>query len=550
MSVTDTEAALAEKKLGNAAYKVKDWDTAIKHYTNAIELDGTNHTFFSNRSACYAGKGEHANSLADAEQVILLNPTFVKGYTRKALALRQLDRMEEAINTYKAGIEKCGQNDALAKGLQSAMTSSGKGMLPRELLTKALNDPEVASWYANDAEFKRRVDVLTTQFPNQYEFQSWIQDEKIKRFLQFAGLNFGGDGPSKPSAQPKAAPKKEPTPEPEPELTKEQIEKLERKKEADELKEKGTTLYKKKQFIDAVKQYTAASEVCPDEPVYVLNIAAAQLMMGDLEGCEESCRKALKISTEHQCDAKWDAKAYARLASVEEKRGNLEKAIAHLEDSLLEMQDPKVKRRIKQIKKKMKLQKEKELLNPEEALEFKNKADDAFRQGKWPDAIKFYTESLKRNPDNEKVYNNRATAYCKLMAWDPALKDSEKAIALNPKWSKPYLRKAKVEQALQKYHRALSTLKMAKANVETPKDLDSAFIELQVAIGRANNSKDPSRQQRALEDPEIQAILQDPVISNLLKAAENDPSEISKAIQKNEHIKDSIEMLAAAGIIR
>lgn len=554
MSVTDAEAALAEKKLGNAAYKKKEWETAIEHYSKAIEFDSTNHTFFSNRSACYAGKGDHQNSLSDAESVIQINPTFVKGYTRKALALRQLGREEEAVNTYKTGLEKCGQNDVLAKGLQSAMTSVGKGMLPRQLLTNAMaQDAEVADWYQNDPEFKRRVDCLTTQFPNQVEFQMWLQDDKIKRLLKYAGLNFDG-GPENPSAggnsEPARAAPKQREPTPEPELTPEEIETLERKKEADTLKQKGTALYKKKQFIDALKCYKQASEVCPEEPVYLLNVAAAQLMMGELEACEENCRKALEVSNEFRCDAKWDAKAYARLASVEEKRGDFKKAIAHLEDSLLEVRDPKIKSRMKQMKKKMNAKAKKDLLNPEDALEYKNKGDDAFRNGKWTDAIKFYTESVARNPDNEKVYNNRATAFCKLMAWDPALKDAMKAIALVPTWAKPYLRKAKVEQALQKYHRALATLKLAKVMVETPGDLDMAFIELQTAIGRANNTKDPERQRRALEDPEIQAILKDPVISGLLKSAEADPSEISKAIRTSEHIRDSIEMLAAAGIIQ
>merc|ERR550537_123975 len=168
-------------------------------------------------------------------------------------------------------------------------------------------------------------------------------------------------------------------------------------------------------------------------------------MMDDLDGCEECCKEAIKVSTNNLCDDIWDAKAYARLASVEEKRGNYEKAISYLEDSLRENNDPKVKRRMKQIKK----QAAEALLSPEEALEYKNKGDDAFRNGKWPEAIKLYGESIKRNPENEKVYNNRATAYCKLMAWDPALQDTQKAIALKPDWVKPYLRKAKVEQAMQ-----------------------------------------------------------------------------------------------------
>ena len=37
--------ALAEKAAGNAAYKKKDFDTAIGHYNKAIELEPTEITF-------------------------------------------------------------------------------------------------------------------------------------------------------------------------------------------------------------------------------------------------------------------------------------------------------------------------------------------------------------------------------------------------------------------------------------------------------------------------------------------------------------------------
>ena len=41
--------ALAEKEKGNAAYKAKDFDTAIKHYDAAVELDDTDISFLTNR---------------------------------------------------------------------------------------------------------------------------------------------------------------------------------------------------------------------------------------------------------------------------------------------------------------------------------------------------------------------------------------------------------------------------------------------------------------------------------------------------------------------
>ena len=42
--------SLEEKELGNAAYKRKDFETALEHYGKAIELDPTNMSFLTNRA--------------------------------------------------------------------------------------------------------------------------------------------------------------------------------------------------------------------------------------------------------------------------------------------------------------------------------------------------------------------------------------------------------------------------------------------------------------------------------------------------------------------
>ena len=86
----------------------------------------------------------------------------------------------------------------------------------------------------------------------------------------------------------------------------------------------------------------------------------------------------------------WDAKAYARLASVEEKRGDFKKTIANLEDSLLEVRGPKIKSRMKQMKKKMNAKAKKDLLNPEDALEYKNKGTETGRNHLLVRAIFFF----------------------------------------------------------------------------------------------------------------------------------------------------------------
>lgn len=56
------------------------------------------------------------------------------------------------------------------------------------------------------------------------------------------------------------------------------------------------------------------------------------------------------------------------------------------------------------------------------AEEEKNKGNQAFKEEKYPEAIAFYTEALKRGPpgkweDAYKVFSNRAACYSKLGAF-------------------------------------------------------------------------------------------------------------------------------------
>lgn len=44
------EQALKEKELGNNAYKNKDFESALKHYEEAIKHDPTNMTYLSNQA--------------------------------------------------------------------------------------------------------------------------------------------------------------------------------------------------------------------------------------------------------------------------------------------------------------------------------------------------------------------------------------------------------------------------------------------------------------------------------------------------------------------
>ena len=81
-TAADKSAADALKQKGNALMSAKKYDEAIAEYTKAIDLDGTNPVFLSNRAAAHASKGDHLSAIGDAEQAISIDPKFVKAYSR------------------------------------------------------------------------------------------------------------------------------------------------------------------------------------------------------------------------------------------------------------------------------------------------------------------------------------------------------------------------------------------------------------------------------------------------------------------------------------
>lgn len=91
------------KNSGNEALQAGKFDDAIKFYSDAITLDDKNHVLYSNRSAAYSSLRQYEKAIEDAEKCIELNPSFVKGYSRKGSALCYLQKYIEAYDAYKKG---------------------------------------------------------------------------------------------------------------------------------------------------------------------------------------------------------------------------------------------------------------------------------------------------------------------------------------------------------------------------------------------------------------------------------------------------------------
>eukprot|EP00977_Amphora_coffeiformis_P029135 scaffold38992_cov176-Amphora_coffeaeformis.AAC.2 len=110
-----SKSAAEWKELGNQAFSAKDFAKAIERYSEAIKIDASNHVFFSNRSASYAGIGKWEKSAEDAKETIRLDPTFLKGYYRLATAQIELKEFDAAAATIRQGLGVEANNPQLLK---------------------------------------------------------------------------------------------------------------------------------------------------------------------------------------------------------------------------------------------------------------------------------------------------------------------------------------------------------------------------------------------------------------------------------------------------
>lgn len=92
----------------------------------------------------------------------------------------------------------------------------------------------------------------------------------------------------------------------------------------------------------------------------------------------------------------------------------------------------------------------------------KNQANEFFKNGKYHDAMEYYTKAIEAEPltkETAPCFGNRSFAACKLEQYGQALNDSHKAIELDPLYIKAYYRRAAAYMALSQHKLALEDFK-------------------------------------------------------------------------------------------
>jgi len=285
--------------------------------------------------------------------------------------------------------------------------------------------------------------------------------------------------------------------------------------------------------------------------VYRNNMAAAYFGMRKYQECMDTCKKAVEVGKENRADFKDLARAYARMGNALIKLDDLEGACQQFDNSLMEYKDPQVELKAKNTRHAITKKTQQDYLNPEKAEEHRQTGNSFFKEGKWVDAISEYSEGLKRDPNNHLIYSNRGASYIKVMDLGSALRDCEKCIELKPEFPRAYARKATVEILCKQVHKAKETvetgLKMAPDDAEL-KEVQRK-VQLQVmGVGLSAEERE-QRAKEAMKDPNIVAIMQDPIMRQVLEDMQRDPSSAQKHMQ-DARVKANIETLMAAGIIQ
>ncbi|XP_040987240.1 hsp70-Hsp90 organizing protein 3-like [Juglans microcarpa x Juglans regia] len=572
------------KAKGNAAFSAGDFSGAVHHFSEAISLAPTNHVLYSNRSAAYASMHQYSDALTDAKKTVELKPDWSKGYSRLGAAYLGLGHHDDAVSAYKKGLDYDPNNEALKSGLADAQSAASRSRAPPPPLSNPFGD----AFSGPEMWAKLTADPSTRAYLQQPDFVKMMQDIqknpsnlnlylKDQRVMEALGvlLNIKLRTPtsddmempeSSPSPQPperkrpaEAEPEKEPKPETEPmDLTEEEKEAKERKARAQKEKELGNAAYKKKDFDTAIAHYTKAMELDDEDISYIMNRAATYLEMGQYGECIKDCEKAIERGRELRSDFKMIAKALTRKGTALMKMAKCSKdyepAIETFQKALTEHRNPDTLKKLNDAEKAKKELEQQEYFDPKVADEEREKGNEYFKQQKYPEAVKHYTESLRRNPKDPKAYSNRAACYTKLGALPEGLKDAEKCIELDPTFSKGYTRKGAVQFFMKEYDKALETYQEGlKHDPSNPELLDGVrrCVEQINKASRGDLSTEEleERRAKAMQDPEIQNILQDPVMRQVLIDFQENPKSAQEHT-KNPMVMSKIQKLISAGIVQ
>eukprot|EP00800_Vazella_pourtalesii_P006345 TRINITY_DN180_c0_g1_i2.p1 TRINITY_DN180_c0_g1~~TRINITY_DN180_c0_g1_i2.p1 ORF type:complete len:326 (-),score=69.02 TRINITY_DN180_c0_g1_i2:352-1329(-) len=314
------------------------------------------------------------------------------------------------------------------------------------------------------------------------------------------------------------------------------------RKASDIEKEKGNKTYLKKEFETAIAHYDKAFELDNTNVTVLSNKAAVFFEQQKYDECITLCLEVVEKGRDVRADFKVIARAYQRIGNAYEKKEDYVNAIKYFDKSITEFRNSDVVKKKQLAEGKLKEQERLAYIDPEVAREEKESGNKLFLDGKYPEALKKYSEAIKRNPEDAKIYSNRAACYTKLAEFGLALTDCETCIKLDPTFLKGYVRKGGCHLAMKQFGNAREAYEKAL-------EIDPSSKDALNGLQNIRTQETPEeRRKTALKDPEVQKILSDPAMQMILQQMQTNPESLRDHLQ-NPEIAGKISKLLECGVL-
>ncbi|VDB94316.1 unnamed protein product [Peniophora sp. CBMAI 1063] len=101
---TKEQTILELKSKGNAYFVEKNYNEAVKAYSDALALDDSNAVLFCNRAASYLGLEQFGRAAQDATRATELDPKYTKAWSRLASAYHGIQEYGRSASAWKQAI--------------------------------------------------------------------------------------------------------------------------------------------------------------------------------------------------------------------------------------------------------------------------------------------------------------------------------------------------------------------------------------------------------------------------------------------------------------
>ncbi|XP_063799252.1 tetratricopeptide repeat protein 12 isoform X4 [Pseudophryne corroboree] len=147
----DKALANALKDLGNEAYAKGDYESAVQHYSEGLEILRDMQVLYTNRAQAYIKMEKYQNAITDCEWALKCDEKCLKAYVHMGKAYLGLKKYDEARKYYKKITDLDGNKEKMVKGTTQTVFRTNSGfnvigdntVINRSLISKQADPMDV-----------------------------------------------------------------------------------------------------------------------------------------------------------------------------------------------------------------------------------------------------------------------------------------------------------------------------------------------------------------------------------------------------------------------